>query len=246
MAWKVFFIIFTSAFMVAYVASEIPSYIHTCGRKDPNIDNCIVSSINDLRDNICKGMPELHSPPFEPFFLDSIAISDTDNAKLFLKNSKITGLCDFVINSFHLDLDKLRFDFDVEFKKVYLNGTYDFDIHVLVPFVHQGPVYLSSDNVKAKASVDIKMVTKNDKKYIYISKMNLNLILNELKIKFDSNGNESAQLNEIISTFVGSNEEEFIARVKPSLEADITKQVLLIANTILKHFTFDELFPDRA
>ncbi|TGZ50584.1 hypothetical protein DBV15_08100 [Temnothorax longispinosus] len=191
------------------------------------------------------GIPELQSPPIEPFFVDKIAISDVDNAKLYLRDATITGLCDFTINSLHIDLDKLHFDIGVIFKKVFLNGTYDFDVHVLVPFVQKGPVFLTTENLLASVGVDMKIVNKNNKRYVYMSKLNLILDIKTLSSKFDMNGEEKSQLNEILSTFLGSNEEEFINRVKPTLGKEISKQVLSIANNIVKHFTFDELFPER-
>ncbi|KYN16234.1 PREDICTED: uncharacterized protein LOC108764352 isoform X3 [Trachymyrmex cornetzi] len=241
-----FAIIFTFALMTAYAAAEIPSYIHVCGRRDPNLDKCIVNSIDNLKDPICKGIPELNSPPLVPFFMKQITISDTDNAKLYVKDVEMTGLCDFVINSFHIDIDKLHFNMDLLFKHVGFNGTYDFDIKVLVPFVHKGPIYLTADDVGAKAEVDMKLVTKNDKKYVYLSKINLKLDFKNLNYVFDLNEKQSSQLSEIISNFFGSNEEEFISKVKPSIEAQISKQILILGNNIVKQFTFDELFPDQA
>ncbi|XP_018307396.1 uncharacterized protein [Mycetomoellerius zeteki] len=240
-----FVTIFTFALMTTYAAAEIPSYIQVCGRRDPNLDKCIINSIDNLKDRICKGIPELDSPPLVPFIIKQITISDTDNAKLYLKDAVITGLCDFDLNFLHMDIDTLHFNLDLLFKHVHLNGTYDFDIKVLVPFVHKGPVHFIIDKVGAKAEIDMKLVTRNDKKYVYLSKINLKLDLRNLSYNFDLNENQSAQLNEIISNFFGSNEEEFVNRVTPSIETEFSKQILVLANNIVKRFTFDELFPDR-
>ncbi|EGI62096.1 hypothetical protein G5I_09610 [Acromyrmex echinatior] len=224
----------------------IASYIHVCGLRNPNLDKCIMDSIDNLKDLICKGIPELNSPPLVPFFIKQITISDTDNAKLYLKDAEITELCDFTINSFHIDVDKLHFNIDLLFKHVRLNGTYDFDIKVLLPFVQKGSVYFTADDMGAKAEIDMKLVTKNDKKYVYLSKITLKLGLKKLNYIFDINENQSTQLNEIISNFFGSNEEEFISKVTPSIEEEISKQILTLGNNIVKQFTFDELFPNRA
>lgn len=93
-----------------------------------------------MKDEICKGIPDLDSPSLEPFPFGTVAISDTDNAKLYLRDVNMTGLCDFTLNSLQSDIDKLHFDLNVLFKRVYLNGTYDFDIRVLVPVVQKGPI----------------------------------------------------------------------------------------------------------
>ncbi|KAL6255412.1 hypothetical protein P5V15_013747 [Pogonomyrmex californicus] len=237
--------IFICTLVTTLVTAEIPSYIHVCSRKDPNLDQCITDSINNLRSKLCEGISEMEVPSLNSFIINEIVISDADNAKLYLKDLKIDGLCDYVIDSFHIDLDKLHFDAHVSFKQIKINATYDFDIHLLVPFVQKGPVYLTSDNIEGKIGVDLKVITKNDKKYIYISKINLNLDIKTLSNKFDTEGQNSSQLNEIISNFVGSNEEEFIKKVKPSLEEQVTKQIIFLANNIVKHFTYDELFPEQ-
>lgn len=91
----------------------------------------------------------------------------------------------------------------------------------------------------------MKIVNRDDKRYVYISKLNLKLDVKTLNSKFDVNEEESIQLNEILSTLLGSNREEFISRVKPTIEKEVSEQILSIANNIVKHFTYDELFPDR-
>lgn len=118
------------------------SFIQICGRKNPDLDKCIMNSIDNLKSRICKGISELQSPPLEPFFINKIDISNIENSKLQLKDLQIMGFCDFNINSVHIDLDKLHFDASISLKKIRLNGTYDFDIRVLVSFAHKGPVFL--------------------------------------------------------------------------------------------------------
>lgn len=91
----------------------------------------------------------------------------------------------------------------------------------------------------------MKMITKNNQKYIYISKINLNLDIKNFDNKFDMNEKDSSQIKEIINTFIGSNKEEIINRIKSPLEEKISKQLLSIANNIIKHFTYNELFPEQ-
>ncbi|XP_011706853.1 PREDICTED: uncharacterized protein LOC105462029 [Wasmannia auropunctata] len=242
MAWKIFVIIF--AFTLAtYVAAEIPSYIHLCGRKDPNLDKCVTNSVENLRSYICRGIPELTVPALESFPVNTIVISDTYNAKLYFKDLKIMRLCDFVINFFHIDMDKLHIDVDLSFKHIYVNGTYDFDIRLLVPFVHKGPVSLNSDNVRATLGGDMKLITKNNKRYSYLSKITTKLDVKTVDVKFEEQ--DSSQLNEILNSFIGNNKRELIDKLAPPFEIEISKQLLLIANAIIKHFTFDELFPEQ-
>lgn len=120
------------------------SYIHVCGRLDPNIDQCIINSVNSLKEELCNGIPELKVPPIEPLIIDKIAMTETNNNKIYLKDLVVNGLCDFDITSFHLDLEKNSFDIDISFKHIHINATYDFDVRILVPIVQQGKIAITT------------------------------------------------------------------------------------------------------
>ncbi|KAL0101154.1 hypothetical protein PUN28_018778 [Cardiocondyla obscurior] len=236
--------VFVFALVTAYVAAEIPSYIQVCGRKDPNLDKCILQNIENLKDKICEGIPELNIHSNNPLLLDELAIFDSPENKLFIKDTKVIGLCNFVINFFHIDIDKLHFDVDLLFKNIQINGTYDLNLRVVVPIAHKAEIHISTDNVGAKVSTDMKVVTKNNKKYVFLSKMTLNLDINGYTVEF-SNNEELGQLREIVNNFVGTNQEQIIRSVKPILEEAITKRIISVSNDIVKHFTYEELFPDQ-
>lgn len=120
------------------------SYIHICGRRDPNIKQCILNNINNLKSKICEGIPELDIPSNDPLVLHTLVISDTPNTKLYMRDVKVSGLCSFTINSFHADLEKLHYNAKISFERIIMNGTYDFDVHVLVPIANKGNVYITT------------------------------------------------------------------------------------------------------
>ncbi|EGI62094.1 hypothetical protein G5I_09608 [Acromyrmex echinatior] len=126
-----------------------------------------------------------------------------------------------------------------------MNATYDFDIRLLVPIVHTGPVYITTNNVEAKVNVDMNVVTRNGKKYVYLGKMKINLDIKGYTAEYGLNSTELSRLNEVISNFIGNNQQEVISVFKPAIEETVVKRVILLSNNIVKHFTLDELFPDR-
>lgn len=115
-----------------------------CNRRDSQLDLCIVNNVDNIKDKICEGIPELDVQPNNPFVLDEIIISDTPNSKISFGDAKVTGLCDFVIKYFHIDLDTLHFDAEIVFKRLQINGTYQFDVRLLVPIVNNGPLYITT------------------------------------------------------------------------------------------------------
>lgn len=92
----------------------------------------------------------------------------------------------------------------------------------------------------------MKTTNKGDKKYLYLSQIKINLDIKNYDSKYDLNERELGQLNQIINNFIGNNKKEIIETLKPVLEEIVSKRILLLSNNIVKHFTYDELFPDRA
>lgn len=90
----------------------------------------------------------------------------------------------------------------------------------------------------------MEMVTKSGQKYVFVSKMKINLDIKGYNIKF-SNETELSQFREIVRNFLGNNQKEIIKNFKPVLEEAITKRVISVSRDLVKHFTYEELFPDR-
>jgi len=122
----------------------IASYIHVCGRKNPDYTQCIMDNIDNIKFKICTGMPEFNLSPIEPVTIDEIVIYNTDNLKLYLKDSNITDFCNFVVSSLNISPDKLHFDIDFIFKHLNMNSLYDVDIRLLVQIAHKGLVHVSA------------------------------------------------------------------------------------------------------
>ncbi|KAL6255409.1 hypothetical protein P5V15_013744 [Pogonomyrmex californicus] len=129
-------------------------------------------------------------------------------------------------------------------KHLRMNTTYDFDIRLLVDIAHKGIVHITMDNVRAKIGIDMKVITKNDKKYIYISKMNTILTLTEFIYKFDESEKEMIQLHEIISNVIQNDKKNIVSKVKPALEETVTKHIISILNDVF-YTRYEELFPER-
>jgi len=78
-----------------------------------------------------------------------------------------------------------------------------------------------------------------------MSKMKINVDIKGYDAEYGLNNTELSRLNEVISNFIGNNQEEIINILKPVLEETISQRIILISNDMIKHFTYEELFPDR-
>lgn len=88
-------------------------------------------------------MPELNIPPEELLIVDKLDIFNTDNAKVYLQNIEIYGICDFIINFVHEDLNNFHFNFNMTYNHIRINTTYDFNIHILTQIAHKGIMHIT-------------------------------------------------------------------------------------------------------
>lgn len=90
----------------------------------------------------------------------------------------------------------------------------------------------------------MKTKAKDGKRYPYVSNMILNLDIKDFTSEYKSES-LSEQIKAILNDLLINYKKELIAIVKPAIEETSTKQVMHLSNGIVKHFTYEELFPDR-
>lgn len=104
-------------------------------------------------------------------------------------------------------------------------------------------LYIPTENVGAKMGLDLKIATKNGKRYLYVAKIKINVDIKGYKIQREEK-ESSNQLSTIIQDFVGDNQQEIIKSLKPAVEELGSKRLILIINTMFKHFTYDEFISE--
>lgn len=232
------------AAVASCASDEIPSYMHVCGKRNPNLDQCIINSVNDLAGTLRKGVPELNIPSSEPFTMDKVKLADMPNFKAYGTNIKIYGLPSYHINSVHMDLEKQRIDVDLNFGEVKLVADYNVTARILVPIVGGGPITLTSSDVGAKVRLNYELVERKGKQYMYFSSMTTKLDIKDFKAKFQSQ-NFDHTIQEAINQALGSSHKEIIETTRPNIENAISEKCLELANKLCQRFTYDQLFPDR-
>lgn len=75
--------------------------------------------------------------------------------------------------------------------------------------------------------------------------MQAKLTIREYSAKFTLAGGETNALSDAINQVVEQNKMEILDTLAPNVEKAMSKKSLEIGNSLIKHFTFDELFPDR-
>lgn len=100
--------------------------------------------------------------------------------------------------------------------------------------------------MKAKVVITYKYYDHKDGRKIYIDKMKSQLTLKSFNTKFNvTSGIDDPTIIKAMEQSLKETEQELIDMVQPSIEKKISSVVLDLGNKMLKHFTFEELFPDR-
>lgn len=94
--------------------------------------------------------------------------------------------------------------------------------------------------------IDLKKTMKNDKEYLYLSNIDLKLDIKGYEADFETpNEGDLGHLRQIAQNFLGQSQKEILNVLKPIIEDVVIKQILKFSNDVVKHFTYEELFPDR-
>ncbi|KZC13437.1 hypothetical protein WN55_04988 [Dufourea novaeangliae] len=167
-----------------------------------------------------------------------------NNFKAVGTDIKLYGLPTYHINSLHIDLPKQQIDIDLQLKDIRMEALYNVSAKILIPINGKGPIKLNAKDVNAKVKLHFKLVERGGKKYTYFPTMTTKLNVKDYTVKFEAD-NFDKTLQEAVSQALGNSHQEILEATRPNLERVISERCLQIANKICKHFTYDELFPDR-
>lgn len=88
------------------------------------------------------------------------------------------------------------------------------------------------------------LVEHAGKQYVYFSSMTTHLNIKDYTIKYEPE-NFDETLRDAFKQAIGHNNREILEMTRPNLEKAISQRCLEISNKICKHFSYDELLPDR-
>ncbi|XP_014210435.1 uncharacterized protein LOC106640805 [Copidosoma floridanum] len=239
--------LFALFFVFFAVDAEVPSYIHVCGRRNPQVDQCIQDSVHALLPKLKNGLPDLDVPPLEPMEMEEMTLAQLDTFKAVATNCKISGLSNFYYKHYHADFEKKQFDMELVFPEVIMNADYDVKAKILVPINEKGPIQTVSKDVVAKVVLKYELVQRRGRTLIYFPSINMKLHIGDYEAVFrpTPEGGTENPMSQAINQVLVTSRQEIIDSMTPNIEKTVSKKMLELSNKICKHFTFDELFPDR-
>ena len=147
---------------------------------------------------------------------------------------------------FRVDLKTSRFAMDILLPHLYIEGSYEVDGRVLLlPIRGNGPI--SGNFTDAMGSVKIQGSLVKDEKgieHLHLNEFRMRISIRKGTLKLENLFGGDPTLGPVINNAINSNFESFIKELNPLIEKALSSAFMDIGNSIVKPFTYDQLFPD--
>ncbi|CAB0037351.1 unnamed protein product [Trichogramma brassicae] len=220
--------------------------VQVCPRNE-NYNECVKKQLEVLTPYLKKGIPAMKLPALDPLLLPSLTIDrnlESLKIKANMSNIQVFGGSNYIIDEIKANPDELTVSLKIQVPSVHVRGNYDVQGRLLLlPLAGIGTFKGNFNNVHAKAQLKFQTVERRGRKLLYFPTMTTKVVIKDYTANFQPGITNPISL--AINAVLENSRPEIIESMTPSLEKAISEKVLDVANRICKHFTFDELFPDR-
>ncbi|XP_014472165.1 PREDICTED: protein takeout-like [Dinoponera quadriceps] len=243
---SIFRICFASMLFAAAFA-EIPSFIKICSRNDPNLNKCIVNSVELLRNKLSTGIPELDVPSIEPFMMENLHLKrgpSSASLDMNITNIEVYGASTFKIDNLKADMNKLLFTFNATFSKLEFQGKYSINAQILLlQLKGTGNLTGNFHNFTSGVIIKASKIHRDNDIYIYFDKVKLNIHISKSSINLDNLFNGDKVLGKVANDLLNK-DDLFVQEITPLLENSLENLFLNVSNKIIQTMTYNELFSD--
>ncbi|KAF5296323.1 hypothetical protein FQA39_LY12540 [Lamprigera yunnana] len=225
------------------------SYIKVCPHEHPNLADCIIKSIEELRPRLATGIPELNIPSLEPFTLSPIQINSVGGGTRLATNVsdiEVHGASNFKILKLTPTLTKKgqNFRYEVNVPRLRLKAKYQLDSKILfLDLKGEGPFEANVTDYHFECIMKGEKVKRNENNYLEFEKMKCNLVIGEVSVFLGKLFEQNPAISKATNDVINDNAQVFFEEIKPGLLNALTEKFTDIANKITLTFTYEELFP---
>ncbi|XP_052894813.1 protein takeout-like [Anopheles moucheti] len=226
--------------------AAVPSAIKVCSRNDPDLNRCIIESVNDLRPRLATGKisDEFRIPPLEPLALSTVNMDRGAEFKATFSELLVSGPSKFKIDNLKVNMEKLIFDFNIFLPKLSFKGKYDLKIKLLLlNIAGVGELTGIIENNQARVKLMCEKYTKDGKEYVGVKKLLVRIQIEKGRFDMKDLFRGDPVLSQAGNQFINENSRLFLDELTPGLERSLSDTFKTTANEIMQQATFDEIFP---
>ncbi|PSN47718.1 hypothetical protein C0J52_04599, partial [Blattella germanica] len=209
------------------------------------IDDAIITALEQLRQLMSTGYPDLGIPPLDPLYIEHEDLkleSQLINLQLTIDETTVTQLSGFVIDKIENDLANLKADFGITLPQLEFVGMYDAlgEIPDLIQIIGNGSYTLSLTGLSTWGTVTIGSEGNSEDGAVFIQSLDLDFSLEALKTGFE-NFMGGGSMGDLMNDLISENGPEYLEQMKPDINEYIANLAIGLANPILSHYTLKEI-----
>lgn len=212
---------------------------------DPDLDTIsiyIKKTLENLREVMPHGIPELKIPQLEPFKLPVIDIprirEGVADVQLAMKDFILGGLSSFNVRHAKGNAGDMSVELELFFPEVAANANYDLDGKILIfPLYGKGPasVKINDLNIKFSASVSIENM-----KRVQLNNLRVDLTFGQIQIYLQGivgGGN----LGNVVNTLINALGKLIYDKLKDRLLPEVSRILVTVINNELKKVDLQQI-----
>ena len=145
-----------------------------------------------------------------------------------------------------MDLNQLRIAVDVDLPHLYIMGQYAINGRVLLlPIQGSGP--MTGNFTSCTGAVRIQAARFKDpfgEDHVQISEFRMKISIGKGSLHLENLFGGERALGDVVNAAINSNFDSFVREIQPLIEKALSEAFLEISNSIVRPFTFDQLFPE--
>ncbi|CAH0683181.1 unnamed protein product [Spodoptera exigua] len=225
---------------------ESTSYISSCSRNDPNLNDCALKSARDSLHQFSQGDSERGLRPLDPLYVAemTVYIPNKQGFKVTFKDNYFTGLSKLHLENLKFDLEKKMIIADA-LVTLDVKNTYDLSGRVLlIPVKSNGDSAIHLKNTLLHIRFWYEHVEGADGKiYWKIYKHDIKYEVERASFRLENLLNDPT-LGDQINRILNEMWREIVADVGPSICQSLSTAVVENLSVLLEQVPYDELLPE--
>ncbi|KAL4120367.1 hypothetical protein QTP88_013074 [Uroleucon formosanum] len=216
-----------------------PIWLNACKKKDPNLDECIRNTFQNMFPYLAKGIPEIGTRPFEPMDIEKVSLTKGQGAITLsgaFTNLIVHGPSNTTALYTKMDLVKNHLDIGLFIPTIKVESKYDLKGNLLLlPLVGVGDVKLFLKNVTTHVQTNIYFPKYMNETVMVASSMKVDFNLAAMRANFDNLFNGNKVLGRTVNTFLNQNALEVVNGLKENIGENLSTIFKQIMNDAFSH-----------
>ncbi|XP_008551163.1 uncharacterized protein LOC103573744 [Microplitis demolitor] len=215
---------------------QIAEYVKQCSKSDPQLKKCLIDALHHLRPYLKTGIPEIELPSVEPFLMDELTLSLTGGSNGY--RVRLTDLFVRGASNFTVEDIKLGSPFYATIKMPVLSLAAQYSssgVLFILPASSNGTYSAKFDQVKVFVKGTVSTSTKNDKNYLHVDSLDVQLVVKNVFMRVQKNTSLSRIISEATNIFLRDNGQEVLKAMDPQLKRKLSVLFSEIVNQLLRH-----------